>query len=774
MRRRAAGFCILLLLLLAGCEKKPMAAGFYTPSVTVDGAPGESFSDLIYCDGTTFFISAQGLATLLPDVSLSHFGSGIAYLSVEAGGVTTLYNSLSSDYSGGDMGVLPIVEGAVWYIPFDGVPYGFLCRLELSDDGTALAVTGYDAALVEAGEAASGVDGMLTLTGDAQYDRTYLRDFFPVEKDGFTLVCARDGSVLFGPVEGKLRDEGGCYRQQLPSGLVGLLSLSGRELFAPEYLDIRGLPSSGLLLFHAQNGKYGLGRTSGETVYPCELDSVGGYMNVGRFVYPNGSEQGVLEGTLPDLVLEYGDGGLVARSGGLWGALSYDGEVLVPFAYDALFPAPFGDRPGWYGRSGTDYELLMSLPSSTVPVLSDAEQAALNGATLVLLQRQGEQCRVADIATGSAYALPRQVADRIFGEAPLFTLATVQLYGKSLSPSGYPTPAYAIAPVLTVSESSGVDGTVLSYPAVLLSRLFNAGGAIGITDYRLNAIAVEEQGGVYFILKLDCDVKPQKGAAAWGEPNEQGWVMGGELTVTVFIGVGDTGTQQICAVRQRDELWYASPFSGGPSEEPQPPEGPWRYTPETREDVYSAMLEGWVEERVFYEDDEYTWIAARRLEEGSYHTSIQRLAAGAEEKQYICELPESCGQPAFVAAAEDGLFVTTWNNVFASSGSPGPMGLLTEDGFAPLLQDAVLLGGRGMRAYLLGGDEVYEFNIANRALRALCQAPPSYGNSLELPHLQSITSETLYVAWPVSHGLIPGYEVYRISASSGEAVRVYP
>ena len=141
---------------------------------------------------------------------------------------------------------------------------------------------------------------------------------------------------------------------------------------------------------------------------------------------------------------------------------------------------------------------------------------------------------------------------------------------------------------------------------------------------------------------------------------------------------------------------------------------------------------------------------------------------------FVCDLPESYGQPALVAATEEGLFITTWNNVFASSGSPGPMGLLTEDGFAPLLQDAVLLGTRGMRAYLLSRDQVYEFNIANRALRQLCVAPPNYTNSLELPHLQSITSEALYVAWPVSHGLIPGYEVYRISASSGEAVRIFP
>jgi hypothetical protein len=417
---------------------------------------------------------------------------------------------------------------------------------------------------------------------------------------------------------------------------------------------------------------------------------------------------------------------------------------------------------------------LMPLPSSAVPVLTDAEQAALNGATLVLLQRQGEQCRVADIATGSAYALPREAADRIFGEAPLFTLANVQLYGKTLYPSGYPTPAYAIAPVLTVSNGAGVDATVLSYPAVMISRLFNAGGALGIHDYRLNSVTIEEQGDAYFVLKLNCDVKPQQGAAAWGEPNEHGWVMGRELTVAVFIGVGDNGSQQICAVRQGEELWYASPFSGGPSEEPQPTEGPFRYTPETREDVYSAMLEGWVEERVFYEDEARTWISARRLDAGSYRTSILMLRAGETEAEFVCELPESYGQPALVAASEDGLFITTWNNVFASSGSPGPMGLLTEDGFAPLLQDAVLLGTRGMRAYLLGGDEVYEFNLSNRALRILCNAPESYGNSFELPHLQSITSEALYVAWPVSHGLIPGYEVYRISASSGEAVRVYP
>jgi len=774
MKKLAVGFCILLMLLLAGCEKKPMAAGFYTPAVTVDGVPGESFPDLVYCDGTTFFISAQGLAALLPNVTLSRLGSGIAYLSVTADEVSTLYCSLSSDYAGGNMGTLPIADGGVWYIPFDGVPYGFLCRLDISDDFSELAVMSYDASLVQAGETADKLGGMLTLTGQRQYDRTYLLDFFPVEIDDSSVICSRDGEVLFGPVQGKLRDEGGCYRQQLDSGLVGLITRSCEEIFAPLYLDIRRLESSGLLLLHAESGKYGLGLDDGDMVYPCELDSVGGYMNVGHFVYPNGSEQGVLSGTLPDLVLSYGGNGLVARSGGLWGALSYEGEVLVPFAYDALFPAPFGDRPGWYGRTGDDYELLMPLPSSTVPVLTDAEQAALNGATLVLLQRQGEQCRVADIATGSAYALPKEAALRIFGEAPLFTLANVQLYGKTLSPSGYPTPAYAIAPVLAVSDGAGVDATVLSYPAVLLSRHFNAGGALGIHDYRLNSVTIEEQGDAYFVLKLDCDVKPQQRAAAWGEPNEHGWVMGRELTVTLFIGVDDTGRQQICAVRQGDELWYASPFSGGPSEESQPPEGPWRYTPETREDVYSAMLEGWVEERVFYEDEENTWIAARRLESGSYRTSILRLKAGEDEAGFVCDLPESYGQPSLVAASDGGLFITTWNNVFASSGSPGPMGLLTEDGFAPLLQDAVLLGTRGMRAYLLGGDEVYEFNLANRALRVLCSAPLNYGNSLELPHLQSITSEALYVAWPVTHGLIPGYEVYRISASSGEAVRVYP
>ncbi len=774
MKRQAAGLLILLLLLTAGCEKKPMAAGYYTPAVTVDGVLGESSSDLIYCDGQAFFISADGLAALLPDVTLKRLGSGIAYLSVTADEVATLYSSLSSAYTGGNMGTLPILKNDVWYIPFDGVPYGFLCRLDVSDDCSKLTVTGYDAALAQAGEAAQKIGGMLTLTGLKEYDRTYLRDFFPVETDGSSTVFTREGSLVFGPVEGKLRDEGGCYRQQLSSGLVGLLSQTGKVLFAPEYLDIHRLQSSGLLLLHAQNGKYGLGRDDGGVIYPCTLDSVGGYMNVGRFVYPNGSEQGVLSGKLPDLVLEYGDSGLVARSGGLWGALSIEGEVLVPFTYDALFPAPFGDRPGWYGRIGDEYELLMALPSSTVPVLTDAEQAALNGATLVLLQRQGEQCRVADIATGSAYALPREVADRIFGEAPLFTLANVQLYGKTLSPSAYPTPAYAIAPVLSVVEAAGVDGTVLSYPAVLMSRLLNAGGAVGIADYRLNSVTIEEQGDAYFILKLDCDAKPLHGAAAWGETNEHGWVMGSELTVTVFVGVDDTGAQKICAVRQGDELWYASPFSGGLSEGPKPAEGPWRYTPETREDVYSAMLEGWVEERIFHEDDRSTWIAARSLQSGSYRTSILRLDAEADTAHFVCDLPESYGQPALVAATEEGLFITTWNNVFASSGSPGPMGLLTEDGFAPLLQDAVLLGTRGMRAYLLSRDQVYEFNIANRALRQLCVAPPNYTNSLELPHLQSITSEALYVAWPVSHGLIPGYEVYRISASSGEAVRIFP
>ncbi len=756
----------LLAVFLISCDDTPLDRGTYSASVTLFGEELGGIDDMLYYTGDSWLISSDGLDTLLEDATVE---SSNTELKVTADGIETIYYR-DGIYGGGKLSEVPVIHEGAWYIPSDGIPYGFLVGVTITEG--AVTVVNYDTALEVAAELASDFGGSLIFTGDKAYDRVYFKSEFPVWTLNGTHIIDREGESLYGPYEGWLRDEGDYYLQETEQGFLGWLGKDGESIFDPIFTDISEIEDTGFIKLRLDTGMYAIANKSGVILYQ-PLDNIGGFMDVGTFVYPNGSSQGVISGTIDQYILLYGDIGFVVMSEGLYGAISFTGEVLVPFLYEALFPAPYGDRPGWYGKTAEGYDLLMPLPSETSPVLSQSEQAALSGATLVLLQRQGEGARIANVATGTAYSIPRETADSLFGDSPLFTLVTVQTVGTKLAASNYPTPAYAVAPVLEVADEVGVDGAALSYPSLLATRLLYSGGQLGIEQYTVDSVSITEQGEAYFTMQTVFDITPQEGSVAWGVPAEDGIIHDISATLSVFVGVDDDGTQLLCAVRQGEELWYNSPFTSGPLEV-EPPQTPTRYEPEVREDIYSALAEGWIEQRVFYEDEDTSWISARSLVENVYITTVYTMSAqdGVLTEHY--KLENGLGWPEVFAVTEDGLFVTTWQHVFASSGSTGDMGIITKDGFEPLLSDSVLIGIRGNIAYLQSGYEVYELNTANKATRLLTATPENYLQAYGSPIVQGITNDTIHVAWPTSQRLIPDYEVYKISTSSGEMEMVYP
>lgn len=113
-------------------------------------------------------------------------------------------------------------------------------------------------------------------------------------------------------------------------------------------------------------------------------------MDVGLFAYTVEGESSALSGVQPTLTLWYETAetrGLVVQQDGLWGVVDLEGQTVVEIAYEAVFAAPFGDAPGWYGLRDGAYELLDDLDA---------------GSARCLTRRRRRRCRARGLCCWSA------------------------------------------------------------------------------------------------------------------------------------------------------------------------------------------------------------------------------------------------------------------------------------------------------------------------------------------------------------------------------------
>ena len=237
------------------------------------------------------------------------------------------------------------------------------------------------------------------------------------------------------------------------------------------------------------------------------------------------------------------------------------------------------------------------------------------------------------------------------------------------------------------------------------------------------------------------------------------------------------GQAYLCAVGQSED----SPFETLP-DKAAVETTQYRYTPVPLEKRYAELMAGAVEEHVFYEDEQATYIEERRLfhTEGamgySYRITVSRLEDGG--RTTLFDMPDSLGDLKVVGEVPQGLLVTTWRYAYASSGWEGSVGYLSDEGFSALLESAFFVGRRGQKCYFVGqrGEVrgIYAMNLGSGRLSLLCSLPgDTFSTVRRSLVLQAIQEDCMLLAWPVSQGE-HRYEVFSISLPQGEISRLWP
>ncbi|MBQ3076246.1 MAG: hypothetical protein IJC43_00160, partial [Clostridia bacterium] len=461
---------------------------------------------------------------------------------------------------------------------------------------------------------------------------------------------------------------------------------------------------------------------------------------------------------------------------GLWGVASLRGELLWEPRYSAIFAVPFGEQPGWYGLRDDSYERLATLDAGQRPVLDTAAQLALSGAELILLSRDATGHLTADTATGTAYLLPPAVGETLFETAPLYTLRRVTERREALAVADVPLPPYVLCPVTEI----GIDEerAVRTYPEQLLSRLVGGEGPLALEEFTILDLDISETGDVYHRLALTLEVTPRRrpgsdSGTLWGEPEEDGRC---RLTLGMTLYRAEQeGRRWLCAAAPD-----GVPFEGLP--EPAAWEPPvWRYQARQLQNRYEQMMAGEAEERVFYENESITLLEERRLEpdeEGRayrYRVTVARL--DGEERESLFDMPYAMGDITVRAVTDQGLLVITWRSLYASSGFEGSFGLLTAEGFAPMLEKATCLGEGPDAIYLIGQRNdvrgIYVMNTVTGLLRLLCPLPGApFSPQLHSARLLLADPARLLLAWPT--GGDEAYEIFSVTLPRGETTRLWP
>ena len=730
----------------------------------------------------------------------------------------------------------PILQAEDFLVPIEGASLAFCCVISWDEQSGVLSILTPDTALQETEALVQSYGFFLPAARTPSAQRMLFSGVFPVYNQQGSTLFSRTAGPLFAPVEGSFERCHYGYRYTGTGGREGLYSMEGVQLLAAEYRSVFFLEvasglvvttdgagmqrlwmvsDGGILPLTAQDclaighgysageqeqqqphllaneliavcnasGLWGvLDLESGRMCVPFAYNAIGGYMDVGLFAYTVEGESSALSGVQPTLTLWYETAetkGLVVQQDGLWGVVDLEGQTVVEIAYEAVFAAPFGDAPGWYGLRDGAYELLDDLDAGQRPVLDAAAQAALSGAGLVLLERQERGLLVADTATGTAYLLPQDTGERLFEDAPLFTVVSVVQRNGALEVSGVPVPPYAMYPVTAAGEQPAQ--AALDYAQQLFSGMLYNGTGLSLTDYTLTDVSLIEVGDVYYRLAIEAQVLPQRqrdseSGTLWGEPGEDG-VCRLSLETVLYQAVAQDGQAYLCAVGQSED----SPFETLP-DKAAVETTQYRYTPVPLEKRYAELMAGAVEEHVFYEDEQATYIEERRLfhTEGamgySYRITVSRLEDGG--RTTLFDMPDSLGDLKVVGEVPQGLLVTTWRYAYASSGWEGSVGYLSDEGFSALLESAFFVGRRGQKCYFVGqrGEVrgIYAMNLGSGRLSLLCSLPgDAFSTVRRSLVLQAIQEDCMLLAWPVSQGE-HRYEVFSISLPQGDISRLWP
>lgn len=93
----------------------------------------------------------------------------------------------------------------------------------------------------------------------------------------------------------------------------------------------------------------------------------------------------------------------------------------------------------------------------------------------MLLERQERGLLVGRHRHGTAYLLPQDTGERLFEDAPLFTVVSVVQRNGALEVSGVPVPPYAMYPVTAAGEQPAQ--AALDYAQQLFSGMLYNGTA---------------------------------------------------------------------------------------------------------------------------------------------------------------------------------------------------------------------------------------------------------------------------------------------------------
>ena len=836
----------LLFLLVPGLQSREEPAGYLSPIVTVDGQEVEADEPLLYREGGALYLHAENLAKLLSHVQLDQIEydqtSALLISCVEIGCSAALLEDgtlwlldESEEPMLTPMPRPPILSGETYLVPMEGVSLSFCCLIQWNAQTNTLSLSTPQRAVEETVALVESHGLTVKEPETASQKRLLYSGVFPVQNGAMSTLFSRASGALFEALEGTFARCHYGYLYRGDNAQLGLYSVEGVQLLPAQYraidfFEVKAglvvttdgaqmqrlwmvsdggilpltdqdclavghgysvgdqdeqprLLEEDLIAIRRADGLWGvLDWETGRMCVPFAFDAIGGYMDVGDFVYATQGDEAALSGVQPTLTLWYDVAetpALVVQKEGLWGVVDLLGETLVDFSYEAVFSAPFGDSPGWYGLRDGAYELLAPIDAGQRPVLDTAAQLALSGAGLVLLEKEERGVLVADTATGTAYLLPDNTGERLFGEMPLFSVVHVVERNGVLDVSGVPTPPYALFPVVPAGDNP--EQAALAYPALLLSNMSYSGGRLGLTRYTLSDVSIAETGDAYYTLTFAAQIEPQReaGKAAgtlWGEPGENG-MCDLSLELTVYLATTESGQAYLCAVGQ-DEV---SPFAQLPEAALWEPLS-YRYTTTPLEKRYTQMMAGAVEEHVFFEDEQATYIEERRLEraEGSvgyrYRITVARLEE--EQRHTLFDMPDALGDLNVLEVTQQGMLVTTWCYAYASSGWEGSLGILNDAGFSPLLARAVLIGRRENRCYFVGerGEVrgIYGMDLKSNQLRLLCTLPGEPFSTVRRNLiLQSIGQHALTLAWPSPAG-DHCYEVYSISLPRGEITQLWP
>ena len=818
------------------------SSGYLEPELTIDLQPVPAPERLLYREDGMLYVDAALMDSLLPEIEVSQAeqngalsllvsdAAGRELVRLQEGGKICvigeepLYNRVQ--------GTL-LRRGGEVLVPLENAQMLFGCLIQWEEEGMKLALQTKNYAKETI---AALVNGYGFLLSEAVRQEPFLfAPAFPVEDEqGQTLFSLKSGA-LFPSMPGSFTPCHYGYLYRGPDGSLGLYSIEGVLLLSAQYRAIEfpetdadlvvttdpigmqrlWMASEGgilpltdqdclavghgysfggedggpaliedmLIALRRVDGAWGvMDLKSGKMCLPYEYEAIGAYMDVGHFTYQTEDGSAALSGEQPSLTLWYeteDTRALVVRKNGLWGAVDLEGNEQLPFVYDAIFSAPFGENPGWYGLREREYILLNALEESRRPVLDNAAQLALSGAGLLLLERQKEGCLVADTSTGTAYLLPHSTGERLFGDAPLFTVVQVAQRDGQLAVAEVPTPPYALYPVLPLGSDR--EKAALTYADALLKDLLYRGDALGLLDYSLGSVSILEEGEFYLTLALNVKATPQretgKGTGClWGETDSLGSA-DLSLRITVYEGKNEAGTSYLCAAGPDEQ----NPFTG------LPPAAEWapvsyRYEPTPLAKRYTELMAGGVEEHVFYEDSRRTLVEERRLEKlentAGYRYRITLSAIEGEERITLFDMPDAMGEITVLDEGKNGFLVTTWHHAYASSGWEGSLGYLTDAGFSPILERAFLIGRRGQTCYFVGQRDgvrgIYRLSEREGILHFLCPLPgEDFSTVRRSLFLQSITNDSLTLAWPDARSS-HRYTVYRISLPYGDTKRLWP